>query len=83
MNPRDHIPQLHTQAAIMLPGLKQARALMDVTIRTLEYFERYAARDVATGTSTVLTPPPASLMKEVDQLKAVLSAFGHLHDKRK
>ena len=47
MNPQDHIPSLHAPAAIMLPGMRHARALLDVSIRVLEYFDRHAARDAA------------------------------------
>jgi hypothetical protein len=82
MRPQDHIPTLHATAAVMLPGMKQARALLDVSIRVLEYFERHAARDVATGTSTTFTPAEPSLQKEVENVKALLAAFGRLHEKR-
>jgi hypothetical protein len=82
VNPRDHIPTLHATATVMLPGMRQARALLDVSIRVLEYFERHAARDVATGTSTTFTPAEPSLQKEVENVKALLAAFGRLHEKR-
>lgn len=82
MKPQDHIPELHATAAVMLPGMKQARAILDASIRVFEYFERHATRDVATGTFTPFTPAPESLQTEVDKLKALLSAFSNLHDKK-
>jgi hypothetical protein len=36
----------------ILPGMKHARSLLDVSIRVLEYFESHAARDAAAGTVT-------------------------------
>lgn len=82
MKPQDHIPSLHATATVMLPGMRQSRAMLDAAIRVLEYFERHAARDVATGTSTTFTPAPQSLQKEVEHLKALVSAFTRLHEKR-
>jgi hypothetical protein len=80
MNPREHIPTLHATAAVVLPGMRQARALLDVSIRVLEYFERHAARDAATGTATTFKPADRSLLKEVENVKALLSAFDRLHE---
>jgi len=80
MKPQDHIPTLHATAAAMLPGMRQARAMLDVSIRVLEYFERHAARDVANGTFTTFTPADPSLQKEVDNVKAMLRVFGRLHE---
>ena len=71
MKPQDHIPALHATAAVMLPGMRQARALLDVAIRVCEYFDRHAARDVATRTFTAFTPAPKSLQIEVEKLKAL------------
>lgn len=82
MKPQDNIPALRATAARMLPGMRQARALLDAAIRVCEYFDRHAARDVATGTSTTFTPAPKNLQTEVDKLKALLSAFSNLHEKR-
>jgi hypothetical protein len=62
--------------------MRQARALLDVSIRVLEYFERQAAHDVATGTSTTFKPADPSLQREVDSVKALLAAFGRLHGTR-
>ncbi len=58
--------------------MKHARALLDISIRVLEYFETHAARDVATSSATTLVAEP-DLMKEAEQAKALLSAFGRLH----
>ena len=58
MKPHEHIPALHATAAVMLPGLRQARALLDATIRVYEYFDRHATRDLHTRTFTGFTPRP-------------------------
>lgn len=42
MKPQQHIPTLQAIAATVLPGMRHARALLDVSIRVLEYFERHA-----------------------------------------
>jgi hypothetical protein len=80
VKPQDHIPSLQATAATVLPGMRQARALLDVSIRVLEYFERHAARDAATGTRTTFKPAEPSLQKEVENVKAMLRAFGRLHE---
>lgn len=82
MNPQDHIPTLQATARTVLPGMRQARALLDVSIRVLEYFERHAAQDVATGTATTFKPAEPGLQKEVENVKALLAAFGRLHETR-
>lgn len=82
MKPQDHIPTLQATAAMVLPGMRHARALLDVSIRVLEYFERHAARDAAMGTATTFKPVEPSMQKEVENVKALLAAFGRLHDTR-
>ena len=79
MKAEDHIPTLHATATVLLPGMRHARALMDISIRVLEYFERHAARDAATGTASTFTPAEPALMNEVENVKAMRSAFGRLH----
>ena len=81
MNPKEHIPTLQATAAAVLPGMKQARSLLDVSIRVLEYFEKHAARDVANGTFTTLQDVPQTVIADVAQVKALLSAFGKLGGK--
>jgi hypothetical protein len=81
MKPQHHIPTLQATAAAVLPGMRQARALLDVSIRVLEYFERHAARDAVTGEATTFKPEPG-LQKEVENVRALLAAFGRLHDTR-
>jgi hypothetical protein len=81
MKGKNHIPQLHYTAAVTLLGLKQAHAILDISIRVIEYFDRHATRDTATGTFTLSEPPPENLQKEVQQLRSLLSAFGKLHEK--
>lgn len=81
MKPQDAIPMLRSTAAIMLPGLRHARGLLDVSIRVLEYFEEHATRDAATGTPTTFAPPDMILIKEVESVKAMLRSFDRLHEK--
>lgn len=80
MRPQDHIPTLQATAATVLPGMRQARALLDVSIQVLEYFERHAAREVTSGTCVSFKRPEPGLMKEVENVKALLRAFGRLHE---
>ena len=79
MIPKESVPTLQATAAMLLPGMKHARSLLDVSIRVLQYFESHAARDLATGTATTLQGAEPNLVKEAEQVKAMLSAFGRLH----
>ena len=80
MKPQDAIPALHATAAVMLPGMRQARALLDATIQVYEYFDRHATRDVHTRTFTGFTPAPKTLQTEVEKLKDLLESFSLLHE---
>jgi hypothetical protein len=75
----DSIPTLQATAGVLLPGMTHARSLLDVSIRVLEYFARHAAKDAADGTVTAMKPAERDLMKEAEQARALLSAFGRLH----
>jgi hypothetical protein len=55
---------------------------LDVSIRVLEYFERHAAHDAAAGTATNFRPVGPDFKKEVENAKALLAAFGRLHETR-
>ena len=79
VNPKEAVPTLQATAVMLLPGMKHARSLLDVSIRVLEYFETHAARDIAAGTATALQAAEPNLVKEAEQVKALLSAFGRLH----
>jgi hypothetical protein len=81
MNPKDHIPSLQATAATVLPGMRQARSLLDVSIRVLEYFEKHAASDAENHTLTSLKDIPPQLIADVTQVKAMLRAFGKLGGK--
>jgi hypothetical protein len=81
MKPQEHIPTIEATARTLLPGMRHARALMDVSIRVLEYFEKHAARDAASGTATSFKAAEPNLQKEVESVKALLSAFGRLHER--
>lgn len=77
MNVTDNIPTLRATAAVLLPGMKHARSLLDVSIRVLEYFETHAVSDAASGTVTPLRIDPA-LLRDVAQVRALLTAFNRL-----
>ena len=81
MNPNDHIPALQATAAMLLPGMKHARALLDVSIRVLEYFEKHVANDAANGTGVTLQRAEPNLINEAEQVRRLLMAFGRLQDK--
>jgi hypothetical protein len=78
-SPKDSIPTLQATAKVLLPGMKHARSLLDVSIRVLEYFARHAAREAAGGAATPMKPATRDLMKEAEQARALLSAFGRLN----
>ena len=78
MNAKDNIPSLQTTASILLPGMRHARSLLDVSIRVLEYFEAHALRDATNGTVTPLCVDPA-LLRDAAQVRAMLAAFGRLN----
>jgi hypothetical protein len=81
VNPKESIPTLQATAVMLLPGMKHARSLLDVSIRVLQYFESHAARDAAKGTATTFQGEESHLIKEAEQVRALLSAFGRLHGK--
>ena len=78
MNPKDSIPSLQATASMLLPGMKQARSLLEVSIRVLEYFQTHAASDAANGTATTLRVDPA-LIRDAAQVRALLTAFGRFN----
>ena len=78
-NVKDHIPTLRATAAQVLPGMKQARSVLDIAIRVLEYFEKHAASDAANRTATPLKGVDPSLLSDAEQLAAMISAFGRMH----
>jgi hypothetical protein len=79
MTPQESVPTLQATAAMLLPGMKHARSLLDVSIRVLQYFESNAARDLCHRHGTILQRVEPNLIKEAEQVKAMLSAFGRLH----
>lgn len=46
---RKKIPTLEATAAVLLPGMRHARSLLDVSIQVLDYFKSQAAKDAAVG----------------------------------
>jgi hypothetical protein len=80
-NPQCSIPTLRATAAMLLPGMRHARSLLDVSIRVLEYFERHAAVDAAAGKLSAPQEAEPRLVAEAEQVKALLSAFGRLNGK--
>ena len=78
MNPKDHIPQLQATAKRVLPGFREARSVLDVYIHVLEYFEKQVAVDVANRTATPLRGIEPSLVREAEQVKAMIGAFTKL-----
>lgn len=82
MNVKDQIPSLQAAATVLLPGLKHARSLLDVSIRVLEYFETHALKDAHSGTVTALPAPDRKLIEDVANVRRMLSAFGRLHENR-
>jgi hypothetical protein len=75
---KDHIPALQATATAVLPGMKQARSLLDATIRVLEYFEKHAAHDAANRRMTPQPRAEPQLIEDAAQVRATLSAFGKL-----
>lgn len=73
----NNIPSLQATAAMLLPGMKQARSLLDVSIRVLEYFETHAVSYAANGTATTLRVDP-KLVRDAAQVRALLTAFDRL-----
>jgi hypothetical protein len=77
----DQIPTLQATAKMLLPGMKHARSLLDVSIRVLEYFERHAAQDAAAGSITAQQNAEPNLIAEAEKARALLSAFGRITEK--
>jgi len=78
MNPKESIPTLQATARMLLPGMKHAQSLLNVSIQVLQYFATHAAHDVASGTATPVKKAEPNLIEEAEQVKAMLSAFGRL-----
>ncbi len=79
MMAKESIPTLQATAAMLLPGMRHARSLLDVSIRVLEYFESHAAHDTAVGKVTAQQKTEPNLVAEAENVKALLSAFGRLN----
>jgi len=73
------VPTLQATAAVLLPGMRHARSLLDVSIRVLEYFEKHALKDVSSGKATAVPAVDRALVNEAENVKAMLTAFGRLH----
>jgi hypothetical protein len=65
----------------MLPGMRAARAQIDVAIYVLEYFESYAEREFETGDFPVANLVSPSMLESIEQLKAALSTFDRLRER--
>jgi hypothetical protein len=81
MNAQESIPTLQATATVLLPGMKHARSLLEVSIRVLEYFQHHAATDAASGRPTPLPVVEPSVVRDAEQVKAMLTAFGRLQEK--
>ena len=66
---------------MLLPGMKHARSLLDVSIRVLEYFERQASLDAAAGKLSAAQEAEPDLVAEAVQVRALLSAFRRLNER--
>ena len=75
MTTKQTLPPIEEAAAMLLPGLRHARSLIEVAIRVLQYFEVHTKDGVQT---VVPKKPDEKLAEEVEQVKALLSAFGQL-----
>jgi hypothetical protein len=83
MNPRDHIPVQQAMASLLLPGMRHARGLMDISIRVLEYLEQHAAREAITGKGVRLAPADPVLIEEAENLKVMFTTFTRLQERAK
>jgi len=72
------LPPIEDAAAMLLPGLKHARSLIEVAIRVLQYFEVRNPDDLKT---VIPKTPDENLFEDVEQLKPLLSVFGALRPK--
>jgi len=75
---RKTIPTLEATAAVLLPGMRHARSLLDVSIQVLDYFQKQAAKDAAAGKGVAMEGVEEHLIKEAENVKALLNAFGRL-----
>ena len=73
-----NIPMLRAQAAMLMPGMRHARSLLDTAICVLEYFEKDAVRDASGGRVTSQTRADPALADEAERMVAMLSAFRRL-----
>ena len=75
MKTSEPIPKIRATASSMLPGMYQARFMLSLSIRMLEYFDRHVVCDAKTETVSVNAPAPADLRKDVRQLLALIHLF--------
>ena len=73
-----NIPMLQAQAAILVPGMRHARSLLDTAISVLEYFEKDAARDASGDRVTGRSRADPGLAEAAERMVAMLSAFRRL-----
>ena len=83
MNPnlKGQIPTLQAAATMLLPGMRHARSLLDVSIRVLDYFEKQVTQDATGGAGVTKQLAEPNLVKEAEQVRALLTAFGRLNGK--
>lgn len=81
-DPKKMIPTLEATAAVLLPGMRHARSLLDVSIQVLEYFKHQAAKDAAAGKGVAMDGAEEHLIREAENVRALLNAFGRLHGKK-
>lgn len=73
-----NLPMLQAQAAMLVPGMRHARSLLDTAICVLEYFETQAARDASGDRVAKPSQADPGLAEEAERMVAMLSAFRHL-----
>ena len=72
---KQHIPKIRATASSMLPGMYQARFMLSLSIRMLEYLDRHLVCDAKTDSVTVNAPAPEDLRKDVRQLLSLICLF--------
>jgi hypothetical protein len=65
----------------VLPGFREARSVLDVYIHVLEYFEKHVAVDVTNRMARPLRGIEPGLVREAEQVQAMIGAFTELIDR--
>jgi hypothetical protein len=83
MTTQEEMHRIHNIAVRMLPGFKQAQAQMAVASHVMEYFARFPEYEISPGKHHPFDRAEPRLLKEIEELKSMLTAFSRIHETKR